>query len=158
MIEKVLIVCTGNTARSPVGEYLGKYYAKIHNYNLMFNSAGFINAFDHMQPESVNYLNLRGISSSDFRPKLINKNILIKHDLILTMELSHAIDIKTIYSDIDNINNKVFTLKEFNGEKTDLDINDPYGSNAYYFDEILKVIDENIEKAIQKIIKMNTIV
>ena len=44
-IKKILFVCLGNTARSPVAEYLARYYAIKYDLNLKFQSAGFINAF-----------------------------------------------------------------------------------------------------------------
>jgi len=48
-IEKILLICLGNTARSPAAEYLARDYAKEYNVNLTFESAGFINAFSYMQ-------------------------------------------------------------------------------------------------------------
>ncbi|MFX0025220.1 MAG: low molecular weight phosphatase family protein, partial [Candidatus Hermodarchaeota archaeon] len=87
-IEKILFVCAGNTARSPAAEYLAKYYAKKFNVNLNFDSCGFFNAFSYMQPESKEYLDLKGIKYSDFRPKILNRALLEKQDLIITMEES----------------------------------------------------------------------
>ena len=75
-IRRILVVCSGNTARSPAGEYLGKYYAKKYNVDLKFDSCGFFNAFSYMQPESREYLSSKGIDHSDFSPKTINKKLL----------------------------------------------------------------------------------
>ncbi|MFW9823851.1 MAG: low molecular weight phosphotyrosine protein phosphatase, partial [Candidatus Thorarchaeota archaeon] len=38
-IKLVLFVCLGNTARSPVAEYLARYYAEKMNIDLIFSSA-----------------------------------------------------------------------------------------------------------------------
>ncbi|MFX1448553.1 MAG: low molecular weight phosphotyrosine protein phosphatase, partial [Promethearchaeota archaeon] len=59
MISKILLVCLGNTARSPAAEYLARYYANKKRVNLKFESAGFMNAFSYMQPESQEYLNAK---------------------------------------------------------------------------------------------------
>ncbi|MCK4287062.1 MAG: low molecular weight phosphotyrosine protein phosphatase, partial [Candidatus Lokiarchaeota archaeon] len=44
-IKRVIFICLGNTARSPAAEYLARYYAERNNVDLIFSSAGFINAF-----------------------------------------------------------------------------------------------------------------
>ncbi|MFX0076914.1 MAG: hypothetical protein ACFE96_15825 [Candidatus Hermodarchaeota archaeon] len=154
-ISNILLVCLGNTARSPAAEYLAKYYANKKGFNLTIESAGFINAFSYMQPESQEYLNEKGIKHSDFRPQLINRRLLEKQDLIITMEESHALEIKGNYSEITDIDKKTFTLKEYNGETSDLDIIDPYYTSASTYRKVLIIIDENIEKMINKIIQVN---
>lgn len=152
-IRKILIICTGNTARSPVGEYLAKNYARNYNTDLIFDSAGFINAFSYMQPDSQEYLNNKGIDHSDFRPKILNKSLLKKQDMIITMEKHHAIEIKQNFNDIQDINNKTFTLKSFNGGKGD--IIDPYYTNRATYMKVMKELDEQIEKMVLKIIELN---
>ena len=154
-IFHVLIVCYGNTARSPVGEYLGNYYAKKYEVDIKFESCGFINAFSYIQPESRKYLDLKDINYSNFVPQIINGNLLEKQDLILTMEQSHSFKIKGNFSKIKDIDNKTFTLKEFNGDHSNLDIIDPYYESNDTYIKVLKIIDKHMEKAIKKIIEIN---
>ena len=154
-IKHVLFVCLGNTARSPAAEYLARYYAKKNNINLIFASAGFINAFSYIQRESQDYLKSKGINHSDFVPQLINRELLEKQDLILTMENSHLISIIDKHGSIEDIDKKIFTLKEFNGESEDIDIIDPYYASNETYKQVLKIIDQNVEKAIKKIIDIN---
>jgi protein-tyrosine phosphatase len=154
-IKYILVVCTGNTARSPVGAYLGNFYAKNYNSNLIFDSAGFINAFSYIQPESQKYLDSKGIDYSDFKPKLIDIQLLTNQDLILAMENSHAYDIVRNYDSIKDIEKKTYTLKQFNGEKINIDIIDPYYTTIENYRKVLRVIDENMEKAVIKIMKIN---
>ncbi|MHA1468091.1 MAG: arsenate reductase/protein-tyrosine-phosphatase family protein [Promethearchaeota archaeon] len=152
-IKRVLIVCTGNTARSPAGEYLAKYYATKYSADLIFDSAGFINAFTYMQPDSQEYLNTKGIIYSDFTPKILNKALLKKQDLIITMEKQHAIEIKTNFNDIQDIENITHTLKEFNGGSGD--IIDPYYENRATYLKVMNELDKQIEKMVLKIIELN---
>ena len=156
-ISKVLITCLGNTARSPAAEYLARKYAKEKGVDLIFESAGFINAFSYMQPESQEYLNAKGINHSDFHPQIINSKLLEKQDLIITMEKSHADEIRDNYSGIVDIDKKTFTLREFNGEKEELDIIDPYYESTNTYKKILRLIEDNIEKMITKIIQINQV-
>jgi protein-tyrosine-phosphatase len=154
-IKQILIICTGNTARSPVGEYLGNYYAKKYNANLIFDSAGFINAFSYIQPESQRYLDSKGINHSNFKPKIIDRKLLSKQDLILTMESSHVHEIIQNFGDIKDIDEKIFTLKQFNDELYNVDIIDPYYTSIEGYRKVLSIIDEYMEKTVKKIIKNN---
>ena len=157
-INNVLFVCMGNTARSPAAEYLAKglkekYKEELKDVN--FDSAGFFNAFSYMQPESKNYLKLKNIDASGFMPQIIDRSLLEKQDLILTMEQSHSRDIINNYQNVKDIGKKTFTLKEFAGEKKNLDIIDPYYTSSALYDKILKTIDKNVEISIKNIIEIN---
>jgi protein-tyrosine phosphatase len=154
-IKRVLFICLGNTARSPAAEYLARDYAEKLGVDLKINSAGFINAFNYMQPESREYLNSKNINHSDFQPQLITRALLESQDLILTMEKSHAIDIISNYGNIEDIKNTTFTLKEFNGESKDIDIIDPYYTSTETYRKVLRIIDNNVKKAVEKIQKHN---
>ena len=155
-INSILFVCLGNTARSPVAEYLAKFYAKKYGLHLNIESAGFINAFSTMQPESREYLKRKNISHSDFSPQIITKSLVEKFDLILTMEKKHRDEIAEIDKHNDNIRKKTFTLKEFNHSEGNLDIIDPYYSSYEKFKEILKTIDQEVETAILNIKRLNS--
>ncbi len=154
-ISKILIICLGNTARSPAAEYLARFYATKKGDNLTFESAGFINAFSYMQPESQEYLNAKGINHSDFHPQIINRKLLEKQDLIVTMEVSHAQDIRNNYPGIVDIDKRTFTLREFNGETEELDIIDPYYTSSTTYKKLIKIIDDNVEKLVKYIIQIN---
>ena len=81
--------------------------------------------------------------------------MLVSNDLIITMETSHKSQILSNFYDIEGIEEKVFTLKEFNGERENLDIIDPYYTNSKIFREILKIIDENVEELIKRVVEIN---
>lgn len=157
-LKQILFICYGNTARSPAAEFLAKELKKKYKDELqdvVFESAGFINAFSFIQPESREYLNSKGIDHSDFIPQTINHKLLEKQDLILTMEKSHSLEIIRNFDTIENIENKTFTLKEFNGETDIVDIIDPYYTSNETYKKVLQIIDEQVEKALKKIIEIN---
>ena len=156
-IKQVLFVCLGNTARSPAAEYLARYHAEKLHADLTFDSCGFFNAFSYMQPESRKYLDSKGIKHSDFIPKIINRSLLEKQDLILTMESKHSRDIIQNFDNNRDLEKKIFTLKEFNNEIHDVDIIDPYYTSNDTYSKVLRIIDENVEKAIKKILEENNL-
>jgi len=154
-VKRVLFICLGNTARSPVAEYLARDYAERNNADLILSSAGFINAFSYMQRESQEYLNSKNINHSDFHPQLINRSLLEQQDLILTMEKTHSLDIIRDFNDIKDIDKKIFTLKEYNGVIDDINIIDPYYTSNKTYKKVLRIIDEFVEKSIKKIVHSN---
>ena len=96
---------------------------------------------------------------SDFRPKIITKELIEKQDLIIGMERYHLIKIRNKFKDIniDNIKDKLYTLKQFNGaEKNDLNIPDPYKTGLENYNRILKIVEENVEKMVKKLVKINS--
>ena len=152
-IRNILLICSGNTARSPTAEYLGSFYAKKYNADLKFDSGGLFNAFSYMQPESQEYLKSKGIDPSGFSPKVINKSLLEKQDLIITMEEYHVEQIRKNFGDIPNISEITFTLKEFNGENGD--ILDPYYTNRATYLKVMRELDDHIEKLVKNVIEKN---
>lgn len=155
-IQNVLFICYANTCRSPGAEYLARYYAKKYNLtNVSFSSAGWHDAFDHAQPETINYTKDKGINMSDFRPSIITRELIEKADLIIGMERYHLTKVRKKFKDIkDKLKDKMYTLKQFNGAN-DFNIPDPYMTGLENYNRILKIVDENVELLIKKIIKIN---
>jgi protein-tyrosine phosphatase len=158
-IKKVLFICFGNTCRSPAAEYLAKwmqhtkYKDKLNG--VIFDSAGFDNYFTYAQPETVSYIKSKGGDISDFHPKIFNKKLIEEQDLVITMEEHQVESIIKTFSNITDIERTTSALKQFVGETRDIDIDDPYMQGHDYYIEIMKTIEENVEKLIQKIILIN---
>ncbi|MBD3195683.1 MAG: hypothetical protein GF317_11535 [Candidatus Lokiarchaeota archaeon] len=151
-IKNILFICTGNTARSPAAEYLAKYYMNEYGLNLHIESAGFINAFSYMQPLSKRYLDKYNIDYIGFSPQIVNRELVQKNDLIITMETSHKHQLFNEFGNIKVLKNKTFTLKEFTGDLENHDIIDPYYTSDEEYRKILGIIDKHVERLI-KILK-----
>jgi len=157
-IKNVLFICYANTCRSPAAEYLAQYYANKHQLkDVNFSSAGWHDAFDHAQPETINYIKNKGINMQDFHPKVITRELIENQDLIIGMERYHLIKLRKKFKDLkENLKGKLFTLKQFNGaDKHDLNIPDPYKTGVKNYNRILAIVDENVEKFVKKILKIN---
>jgi len=161
-ISNVLFICYANTCRSPAAEYFAKglKQTKYRNElkNVIFDSAGWHDAFDYAQPETINYIQGKGWDISDFRPKVITRELLKKQDLIIGMEKYHLVKIKNKFRDLKKeLEGKLFTLKQFNGValKDDLNIPDPYRTGIENYNRILRIVEENVEKLVRKIIEIN---
>ncbi len=159
-IKKVLFYCAGNTCRSPFAEAFANWL-KNSKYNeelkdVEFDSAGLYHYYETAQPGTVNYLNSRGIDISNFKTKRIDYQLLDKQDLILGFEQKHHINkLKRKFKNLNNLNNKVFLLLEYAGEKDDLDIEDPFYLHQNEYNKILERIEKGVLKIIKKIIGIN---
>ena len=158
-IKKVLFICFGNTCRSPAAEYIAKwlqnakYKGKLDD--VIFDSAGFDNYFSYAQPETVSYIKLKGGDISDFRPKIFDKQLFEEQDLIITMEEHQVESIIKNFNNVRDIERKTHALKHYVGETENIDIDDPYMQDHDYYINIMRVIEENVDKLLNKIITIN---
>ena len=71
---KFLVVCLGNTCRSPAGEYLLRYYAQQSGNeiirNSQFDSAGLHPTISGMAFHTQKYLELKGMDTNYFKKNL----------------------------------------------------------------------------------------
>jgi protein-tyrosine-phosphatase len=158
MIRRVLFICYANTCRTPAAFELAKLYAEnVDLKGVKFDSAGFHIAFDHAQPETFEYLKMKGIEMNDFKPKPITRELIEGQDLIIGMERYQLTKLKNKFKDLkEDLKGKLFTLKEFNGaDKKNLNIPDPYKKDKMKYFEILEIVEKNVEILVKRIKQIN---
>lgn len=157
-IKRILFICYANTCRSPAAQYLAKFYAKKYGLKgVVFDSAGWHDAFDHAQPETIDYMRSKSIEISDFQPKVITRELIEKQDLIIGMERYHLTKVKKRFRELqEQLKQKLYTLKEFNGAgKEEINIPDPYKTGKKRYDEILEIVEKNVEALVKKVKRIN---
>ncbi|MFX0154262.1 MAG: hypothetical protein ACFE9Q_07015 [Candidatus Hodarchaeota archaeon] len=160
MIKHVLFYCAGNTCRSPFAEayanWLKRTKFKKELREVEFDSAGIYHYYKTAQPGTINYLKSKGIDISDFATKKINLHLLEKQDLILGFEQKHHINkLKRKFKNFKGLNNKVFLLLEYAGEKENLEIKDPFHLPQDEYNKILERIEKAVLTVMEKIIEIN---
>lgn len=144
---KVLIVCTGNTCRSPMAEGIFKSLIKKANLDIQVQSTGtFAFDGDRVSNHAVKALENLEMDISNHKSKLIHKELINDMDLILTMSSSHK---ETINRKFPNAKEKTFLLNEY--AFGDLkDVMDPYGGSLSDYeavrDEIYRAAVEIVKK------------
>ena len=159
-IKRVLFYCAGNTCRSPFAEAFAnwlknsKYKEELKDVD--FDSAGIYHYYETAQPGTVNYLKSKGIDISNFKTKRIDLQLLERQDLILGFEQKHHINkLKRKFKHLKDLDEKVFLLLEFAGEKENLEITDPFYLQQMEYNKILERIEKGVLKIIERIIKIN---
>lgn len=144
---KILIVCTGNTCRSPMAEGIFKFLLKDKKLDIQVESAGtFALDGDNASGHAVKALESLNIDISNHKSRLIHNSLIEEMDLILTMGSSHK---DLVLRKFPQAKDKVFLLNEYAfGEKKD--IIDPYGGDLKTYqvvrDEIYKAVEEIVDK------------
>ncbi|SHE58519.1 protein-tyrosine phosphatase [Caldanaerobius fijiensis DSM 17918] len=153
-MKTVLFVCTGNTCRSSMAEYIFRDMLNKRGdvKGIKVLSAG-ISAFPGAMasPEAIEVMKELGIDMSPHRSRALTREMIEKSDLILTMTSEHK---RQILSIVPQAENKVFTLKEF-AQMEEKDILDPFGKTIDVYRNSAQEIKEALEKSIDKILAIS---
>lgn len=146
-IHNILFVCTGNTCRSPMAEGIFNSMAENENLNVRASSAGiYVLPCSKVSKNSVDALSVENIDISKHQPKQLDFQLISDADLVLTMSSSHK---SAIINEFPDLKNKVYTIAEFVGEKSD--ISDPFGGDLNLYKSCMIDIKSLIEKLILRI-------
>jgi len=145
---KVLFVCTGNTCRSPMAEYIARKMIGERKLNgVEVSSAGlWALTGEPASGQAARVLEEMGLDAAGHRAALLSRADVEGADLILTMTGVHRAAVVEAFP---GAAHKVFTLAEFAGEAGD--VPDPIGQPVEAYRECARRLKELIEKALDKI-------
>lgn len=133
MFNSILVVCTGNICRSPIGErYLQKM---LPGKNIA--SAGVGALKDHAADESAASIALKhNLSLEGHKGKQFTSSLARQYDLILAMEQSHIEQISLIAPEA---RGKTMLFGQWIGKR---DIPDPYRKSEEAFASVYDLIEQ----------------
>ena len=144
---RILIVCTGNTCRSPMLETLLKDKAKRLNKPLEVKSVGL-----YVTDDKVNNMSRRAMKNYGLvirhKPTQITEKALERADTVITMTDDQKYKLYT-----NKCFYKVFSMRETVG----FNIPDPYGMDDNGYLECAKMLDYASDKIIENLIKAGKI-
>ncbi|MEW6765786.1 MAG: low molecular weight protein-tyrosine-phosphatase [Pseudomonadota bacterium] len=143
--SKILVICTGNICRSPVGEVLLR--ARLPE-DFEVRSAG-VGALvgNPADPASIAWSEQRGASLDQHRGQQLDQDLVHWADLILVMEKRHVEDIASRHP---TARGKIMLLSHWTGGE---DIPDPYRKSHEDFDFALSRVEEGIQAWSQRLVR-----
>ena len=144
----ILIVCTANICRSPVGEAL--LQAKLQAEGLTdwtVSSAGTWAGVGNVASSCSRILMAeQGFDISSHRSQPVTDLLLQQADLVLCMETGH---VKRLQSTFPAYKNKLFTLKQMVGKRGS--VRDPYGGTRRDYERMVAEVSQLIEQGLPRI-------
>lgn len=133
MLSRILVICTGNICRSPMGEAL---LAHVLGGDFKVASAG-IGALvgKGADPHAVELMRERGIDISAHRARQLDLELVRNYDLLLAMDQGHA---DWIHQQFPIARGRVYRF----GHWGQIDVPDPYRRGRAAFEQALQLIEQ----------------
>ena len=147
MFDKIIFVCTGNHSRSPMAETIYKSLSEADG--LLSISRGVVVLFSEPINEKAEAVLLNhGLNCVVEASKELDAEDITENSLILTMTDKQKRQICEKF----NLTDRVFTIKDFNGEEGE--VKDPYGGTLVDYEECFNELLRLIKKTIYKLDEM----
>ena len=148
---KILFVCTGNICRSAMAHhYMQKKLKDLDLENeYIIDSAG-TSAYtgDKSTNFAIEVMKKYDVDLTYHRAKNIDEVPIKDIDVIICMTASHKNRVLNKYPEVKD---KIYTLKEYVGEKQYIDIDDPWGFGIDVYSSCAKEIVYYVDKFIEKL-------
>ena len=130
---QILFVCSGNTCRSPMAEYLFNQGAKAMGLGWRAASAGLLAGAGPMSGGALRALQRRGVDGSPHRARQATAAMVREADLVICMSPAHRDGLWALCP------GAAVSLLGGNG------IRDPYGGPQSLYDSIMELIAQEVD-------------
>lgn len=145
--KTILFVCTGNSCRSVMAEYLLKSKVAGRDDIEVISAGTGVYLQSMASSATISVLHDEGIDASHHMAQPINTILLKKADLIFVMTRAHR---DQVLERVPSVENRVYLLKEFgnmeSSREENWDVADPIGKSHLAYKECLVEIKEAIHK------------
>lgn len=154
-VKTVLLVCTGNTCRSPMAQVmLQKMLADqgIGENQVKVISAGlYASNGEKASPQAVEVMEQRGLSLASHQSRRLTPKMINEAALILGMTDEHKQAVMMLDA---AASDKVFALGEYAsvpGEKTWRQVPDPFGRSVEVYEQTAQAMEAMLAQAVKKL-------
>jgi len=145
--KTILFVCTGNSCRSVMAEYLLKAKVMARDDVEVISAGSGVFLQSTASFETISVLQEEGIDATGHISQPINTILLKKADFIIVMTRNHRVQ---VLDRVPAVEKRVYLLKEFMNNSSisqdNLDVPDPIGKQRSSYKECLTIIKEAIHK------------
>ncbi|MCW9448024.1 protein tyrosine phosphatase [Klebsiella michiganensis] len=142
MFNSILVVCTGNICRSPIGERLLRKYLP----SKKIDSAGVGALVDYPADASASEVaEMHGLSLANHKGVQFSAKLARQYDLILVMEMEHLAKVTSISPES---RGKTMLLGHWIEKR---EIPDPYKKSFEAFESVYMIIDQACQRWAEKL-------
>jgi len=150
--KNILFVCTGNSCRSVMAEYMLKDYLKGRDDVEVFSAGTGVNVASMASADTLAVLTDEGVDAQGHQSQSINAVLLKKSDIIFVMTQRHR---RQVLERVPEVEKRIYLLREFvnssSSLNSELDIPDPMGRPHQAYRDCVILIKEALHKVIELI-------
>jgi len=145
--KRILFICTGNSCRSPMAQFLLMKYLNetkpyfMERYEVISRGISAVTGLGVTEQVASVLEEKEGLGIKGFCAQRLNRHDILSSDLIFTMEEAQSRHILEIEPTAEG---RVFALKKFLPPELEKDIPDPIGKDIAFYEEVYSLIKDAV--------------